>query len=260
MFLFNKDNIGYILHEPQNNYLIGVDFGDYGISKSIVEKLEKRQNSTLKYIISTHSHHDHCGGNVEWKKYRPDVTIIGGNTPPNFIPGTTENMNDLETRTIGEYCIACMFTPGHTKTHVTYIVTHVCEDSTKIPIIFCGDTLFIGGCGRIFDGTAEELVSSLKKICTLPPDTLVFPGHEYTLKNLEFCLKLDPSNPFIGDKLEWVKKVLSRGDFTVGSRLIDEKLYNPFLKTGEKYYLNLTNEKSEIRAFKKIRLLKDQMS
>lgn len=259
IFGYNSDNIGYILHEPTNKILIGIDFGEYEKSKIIVEKLEKQLQSRLKYILTTHSHWDHSNGNKPWKDDRGDeLTIVGGSTKGDVIPHANKLMKDLETMTIGELCIACMHTPGHIRSHVCYVVTHVAEKSTKIPFLFCGDTLFIGGCGRIFDGTHEELYNSLKTLSYLPNDTFVFPGHEYSQKNLEFCLKLDPENEFLKDKYEWVKDMRKKGEFTVGGRLIEEKLYNPFLRSGEDYYLNLTGENTAEQSFKKLRMLKDK--
>lgn len=259
MFGYNSDNIGYVLHEPSKNILIGIDFGEYDRSKVIVEKLEKKLQSRLKYIFTTHSHWDHSNGNKEWRDERgDDLSIVGGDTKGDLIPHANYFMKDLETMTLGEFCIACMHTPGHIKSHVCLVVTHVAEKSTKIPFLFCGDTLFIGGCGRVFDGTHEQLYNSLKTLSYLPNDTFVFPGHEYTQKNLEFCLKLDPENEFLKDKYEWVKDMRKKGEFTVGSRLIEEKLYNPFLRCGEDYYLQLTGESTPEQSFKKLRMLKDK--
>jgi len=110
-------------------------------------------------------------------------------------------MKDLETMTIGDICICCMETPGHTEDHVSYIVTHVTPTSTKIPLLFCADTLFIGGCGRILGGTYEQLFYSLQKLINLPNDTLVFCAHEYTLANLKFAKFVEPNNPMIDAKI-----------------------------------------------------------
>ncbi len=260
MFGYNKDNIGYILHEPQTKTLIGIDFGEFTQSKSIVDKLETKFTSKLKYILTTHAHHDHSGGNKEWKTERGnDLEICSGSTEGESIPYANDKLfNNLETLTIGEYCIACMHTPGHTKSHVCYLITHVAENSTRVPILFCGDTLFIGGCGRVFNGTYEELHNSLKQITYLPNDTLLFPGHEYTQRNLEFCMKLDPNNDFLLNKYEWVKDMREKNEFTVGSRLIEERLYNPFLRCSDDYYLELTDEVDPVKVFTKIRMLKDK--
>ena len=257
MFGYNTDNIGYILFDSKEKNLVGIDFGEFEKSKKIVEGLEYKLNSRLKYLLTTHSHWDHCGGNKQWKEYRKDLEIVSGDNKDDIIPAATKFMKDLETFSVGELCIACMHTPGHIRSHVCYVITQVNENSTKLPFLFCGDTLFIGGCGRVFDGTHEQLYNSLETLSYLPNDTLVFCGHEYSRNNLEFCLKLDPDNEFIHDKIEWVKKMRADGQFTVGSRLVEERLYNPFMRCNDKYYKDLTNEDRPEKVFKKLRILKD---
>jgi hydroxyacylglutathione hydrolase len=258
MFGYNKDNIGYILYEPINKQLIGIDFGEFETSKKIVEKLESELSCKLRYLLTTHSHWDHCGGNTKWKRYRKDeIEIVSGDSKEDPVPAADKEMADLETFTAGELCVACMHTPGHLKNAVCWIVTQVTEDSTKIPFLFCGDTVFHGGCGRVFKGTVEELYDSITKISYLPNDTLTFPGHEYTINNIEFIMKLDPNNEFLLDKLEWAKKVRENGDFTVGSRLVEERLYNPFFRSNDQYYKDLTNEQDPAKVFAAIRTLRD---
>lgn len=103
---------------------------------------------------------------------------------------------------IGDLCICCMETPGHTQDHVCFIVTHVTPESTKTPFLFSGDTLFIGGCGRLLQGTADQLFYSLQKIINLPNETLVCCGHEYTISNLKFAKYIEPENPMIDHKMK----------------------------------------------------------
>mgnify|MGYP002634948020 CR=1 FL=1 len=121
---------------------------------------------------------------------------------PEGIPGYTKTMGDLETFTIGDLTVCCIETPGHTQDHVSFVVTHVTPTSTKVPILFCADTLFIGGCGRVLGGTAEQLYMSLQKLMHLPVETLVFCGHEYTLGNLKFAKYIEPNNPMIDAKIK----------------------------------------------------------
>lgn len=274
MFKYNSDNIGYIIHDKTTNTLIGIDFGEFEISNKVVNNLEKKLNSKLNYLFTTHSHWDHAGGNKNWKEFKKDsLTIIvgdcGDKNKGDYIEYADKRFKDLETISIGDISIACMFTPGHLKSHVVYVVTHVDNSNnninnnktmTKIPLLFCGDTLFHGSVGKVFNGTYEELYESIQKIMYLHPDTLVFPGHEYTVNNLEFNLKLDPNNEFAKDKLEWAKNTIKDGNFTVGSRLIEEKLYNSFLRSGEEYFLNLTKEKKPFNSFVKLRHIKDELS
>jgi hydroxyacylglutathione hydrolase len=125
-------------------------------------------------------------------------------------------MNDLETITIGEFCICCMETPGHTSDHCSFIVTHVAPESTKIPFLFCGDTMFVSGCGRVNDSTAEDLFYSFNKLMSLPSETLMFCGHEYTLNNLKFAQKVEPENKHIEEKMYLCQRLREAGEFTVG--------------------------------------------
>ena len=115
------------------------------------------------------------------------------------IPGLTQGnaMNDLETMTIGEMCICCLATPGHTSDHCSFVVTHVTPESDKTPFLFCGDTIFVAGCGRVFDSRVTELYESVRSLMALPNETLLFCGHEYTERNLEFALKVEPENQTI---------------------------------------------------------------
>lgn len=201
MYKFFEDNIGYVILEPKTKQLIAVDIGCFETSYKIITELEKRYDTQLRYILSTHRHADHVGGNLEWaeekQRQNQPLDIIAGALKPDNIPGYTKTMDDLETLTVGDICICCMDTPGHTEDHVSYIVTHVTPTSTKVPFLFCADTLFIGGCGRLLGGTAEQLFYSLQKLMNLPHETLIFCAHEYTLANLEFAKFVEPNNPMI---------------------------------------------------------------
>lgn len=152
-------------------------------------------------------------------------------------------MNDLQTIEIGDLCICCLETPGHTNDHVSFVVTHVTPDSTKTPFLFCGDTMFIGGCGRILGGTAEQLFYSLQKLINLPNETLVFCGHEYTQANLNFAKYIEPENPMVDAKQRQVEQIREKGDFTSGNKLMEEHLYNPFIRCArEDYFKQITGE------------------
>ena len=143
--------------EPSRRELIAFDTGEFEKSSKIVAELEQRHQATLTHIFSTHKHSDHVGGNLEWLSARPNLKIMGSSKDWNVIPGLKQEnaMNDIQTMTIGELCVCCLHTPGHTQDHCVYVVTHVTPDSTKTPFLFSGDTLFTAGCGRLLGGTAS---------------------------------------------------------------------------------------------------------
>lgn len=141
-------------------------------------------------------------------------------------------------------------------------------ESNKNPFLFCGDTLFIGGVGRLLDGKeyGQDLYESVRKLMALPNETLVFCGHEYSIKNLEFALKVEPENETAASKLELMRQMRKdKEHFTVGSPLMDERLYNPFVRcfgadmATKKYFADITGESQDTtsRVFQKLRLLKD---
>ena len=146
--------------DPRTKSLLAVDVGHSKAYLNVISQIQKQHpGSKLTHILSTHHHADHIGGNDEVKSIFPEVEIVTGLRES--VPHATKRMKDLDTFEVGELCICCMDTPGHTKDHVSFIVTHVTPESTKIPFLFCGDTMFISGCGRVFDGTAEQLFYSL---------------------------------------------------------------------------------------------------
>ena len=194
---FGSDNVAYVVMEPSTRELIAVDTGDFESSERMVQQIEHKFGARLKYILSTHHHHDHVGANLQWKLSRPEVHLLAGSHAQGLIPGQTTHLDHLQITCVGQLSICCLHTPGHTHEHVSYVVTHVAPHSTKIPFLFPGDTLFIGGCGRLFTGTAEQLYQSLQTLAALPAETLVFPAHEYTEANLRFALALEPDNEAI---------------------------------------------------------------
>jgi hydroxyacylglutathione hydrolase len=246
---------------------LAFDTGEYAKSSKIISELETKNNARLRHIFSTHKHEDHVGGNLEWLRARgEEVTVWGADLEVDNIPGLKrENaMHDIKTMTIGDLCVCCLHTPGHTSDHCTFVVTHVTPESTKIPFVFCGDTLFTGGCGRLLGGTADQLLQSLRTIMSLPNESLMFCGHEYTIKNLEFAKKLEPDNPHIEQKLEMCRELREKDEFTVGNQIQEERMYNPFVRCFQgdretrEYYEQITGESETLRVFQKLRALKDQ--
>lgn len=266
LYMFKDVGMGvsYVLHDENSNSLIGIDFGDFKASKSIVGKLEKSLKSQLKHLFLSSGSLQLQEVASSWKKEKNQALNIysgnGGQTEKGDFCGIADKrLGDIETMSVGDICIACYHTPGISKSQVSYIFTHVTKDSTKIPFLFSNDTLYHGAVGKIINGSYEELNSSLLKILYLPNDTLVFPSKDNTLSNIQYNLKLDPSNQFAKDKLDWAIKIREQGNFAVGGRLFEERLYNCFLKVKEPYYQKLTGQTNSIKCFEKLRLIFDEL-
>ena len=203
----------------------------------------------LDYILNTHHHWDHTNGNIEIKKNKR-AQIIGAIADKHRIPGIdipVENQFKF-----GNYTVEVLLIPGHTFGHIAFFFR---EDK----ILFCGDTLFIGGCGKIFEGTIKQMYESLKLIKQLPDETIIYCGHEYTRYNLRFALSLEASNPELKKAYKNAKILHQKSEPTVPSSIAQEKLINPFFRLDSKEIrdkLNMKN-KTNLEVFKKIRSLKD---
>eukprot|EP00190_Bangiopsis_sp_CCMP1999_P005776 CAMPEP_0198726182 /NCGR_PEP_ID=MMETSP1475-20131203/3324_1 /TAXON_ID= ORGANISM="Unidentified sp., Strain CCMP1999" /NCGR_SAMPLE_ID=MMETSP1475 /ASSEMBLY_ACC=CAM_ASM_001111 /LENGTH=217 /DNA_ID=CAMNT_0044488085 /DNA_START=232 /DNA_END=885 /DNA_ORIENTATION=+ len=189
----------------------------------MIEAAEK-EDVELTTVLTTHHHWDHAGGNDEIKKLLPKLKIYGPKT--DNIPSATDLVEDGDQVQIvgSDETFQVLGTPCHTRGHVCYY-------SSSTGSVFTGDTLFLGGCGRFFEGDAKDMYSSLEKLAALPSDTRVFCGHEYTLSNLKFALSVDPDNQAIKDKIKWSEDRRKEGLPTVPGTVGEELTYNPFMRT-----------------------------
>jgi len=242
-----KDNYAYIINDHVQKIVGVVDPSE---SKPIVTFLEKR-NLKLNYILNTHHHFDHIGGNKELKKIY-NAKVVGFKDDKYRIPGIDITLEDNEKWDFGSSQIKILHIPGHT-------LGHICFFFEKEKIAFTGDTLFSLGCGRIFEGDHNQMLKSLNKIKKLPKDTMIYCGHEYTYKNAEFCMKYDTNNINLKKKFEEIKKLRSNNLPTMPSILDDELKSNIFLRCDQndlKIKLNMKNEE-DFKVFRKVRDLKD---
>ena len=228
-----QDNYSYLLIDDTKNIGCVVDPGE---AAPIIKYVESN-NIELKYILNTHHHYDHVGGNLELKK-RYNSKIVGFKEDKDRIPEIDVLVEDNQ-KWKGENFEAKIYhIPGHTSGHIAF---HFFLEK----IIFTGDTLFSLGCGRIFEGTYEQMFNSLKKIKKLPIDTQIYWGNEYTLQNSKFCESNDPDNSNLKSKIEEIKEKIKNGHPTIPSILSDEMECNIFLKA------------KDVESFSKLRDLKD---
>ena len=242
-----SDNYAYIINDEKTNTVGVVDPSE---SLPIINFL-KKENLKPNYILNTHHHYDHIGGNIELKKMY-NVKIVGFINDRHRIPGIDIMLKDNEKWVFGNSRVNVMHIPGHT-------LGHICFYFEKEKIIFTGDTLFSLGCGRIFEGTHKQMLKSLEKIKNLPKETKIYCGHEYTYKNAEFCMKYDKDNISLQKKFEKVKKLRSQNLPTVPTNIEEELKSNIFLRCDQndlKIKLNMKNQE-DFKIFKKVRDLKD---
>jgi len=241
------DNYAYIIKD-KNSKSVGVV--DPSEASPIVNYL-KKENLKLNYILNTHHHFDHIGGNIELKKIY-NAKILGFINDKHRIPGIDILLKDNEKWIFGNSQVKILHIPGHT-------LGHICFFFEKEKIAFTGDTLFSLGCGRIFEGDHNQMLKSINRIKKLPKDTMIYCGHEYTYKNAEFCMKHDGDNINLKNKFEKIKKLRSSNLPTVPSSLEDELKSNIFLRCDQndlKIKLNMKNE-DDFKVFRKVRDLKD---
>ena len=210
-----QDNYIWMLNNASGHCLI-VDPGE---AAPVLDKLKKTQWQPTA-ILLTHHHHDHVGGVAEILTHYPDITVYGPEETRN--KGATEIVSDGQTIDILGLSFTVFATPGHTLGHVSYF---------SLPYLFCGDTLFSGGCGRLFEGTAKQMFESFQKLNALPAETLVCCAHEYTLSNLIFAHTVYPSNTEIEHYLHKIKELRDNNCSTLPTTLEQERKINVFLMT-----------------------------
>lgn len=215
-----EDNYIWFLRAPGSPGAAVVDPGD---EAPVLEALE-RDGLTLSAILITHHHGDHVGGVADLVAAFPGVQVLGPRDPR--IRRLTRVVGEGDLVALPSFAepLRVLEVPGHTSSHIAYLGGGA---------LFCGDTLFAGGCGRVFDGTFAQLSASLRRIAALPPETLIYCAHEYTLANLGFGQWVEPDSPALAEREREARRLRAAGLPTVPSRLDLELATNPFLRTGE---------------------------
>ena len=228
-----QDNYSYLIIDKNNLKACVVDPSEASPIINFVEK----EKLKLVYILNTHHHYDHVGGNLELKR-KYNSKVIGFKEDKKRIPGIDILVEDNQIWNEDNFEAKIYHVPGHTSGHIAF---HFFKEKK----LFIGDTLFSLGCGRIFEGTNEEMFNSLNKIKKIPDDTEIYCGHEYTLQNSKFCLAHDSTNLNLKNKILEIERKLKNGLSTMPTFLKDELKCNIFLKA------------KDVESFSKLRDLKD---
>ncbi|MDO8605962.1 MAG: hydroxyacylglutathione hydrolase [Phaeospirillum sp.] len=217
-----SDNYITLVHEPVSGATAAVD---PAVAEPVLGRLATR-GWRLTHILNTHHHGDHTGGNQELI-HRTGCAVVGAAKDSERIPGISVEVGEGDTFLLGGAAAMVLETPGHTSGHIAFWF----PDSH---VLFAGDCLFSLGCGRLFEGSAEEMWTSLKKLRDLPPDTLVYCAHEYTAGNGRFARLVERDNQALLTRLEQVEALRAKGLPTIPTTIADERAANPFLRADTK--------------------------
>jgi|SRR6185369_9564526 hydroxyacylglutathione hydrolase len=215
------DNYGYLLHDPASGATAIVDPSEAAPVLAAAEAHGWR----LSHILNTHHHADHSGGNLGLKQ-ATGAAVVGPAPDRARIPGIDIALDEGESFRLGDAEAEILFIPGHTKGHIAF---HFRGDRA----LFCGDTLFSLGCGRMFEGTAPMMWASLDKLRRLPAETRVFCGHEYTAANARFAVSIDPDNAALRRREREIAELRGQNRPTIPSTMGEERAANPFLRADD---------------------------
>ena len=215
-----SDNYGVLMHCPETGQTASIDAPE----AAAVEKALADTGWQLTHILITHHHHDHVGGVLELRN-KWNCAVVGSAEEPNALPGLTDTVAPGGAYDFAGHIAQIIATPGHTLGHITW---HFADDG----VAFAGDTLFTLGCGRVFEGTMEQMWSSLQVFEAMPPETIVYSGHEYTAANAEFALSIEPDNAALRARAQEISELRAAGKPTVPTTIAEEMQTNPFLRAG----------------------------
>ena len=242
-----SDNYGYLIRDEKTGEVATIDTPD---AEEINRQLEAA-GWPLTHILNTHHHWDHAGGNLTLKE-KWNCTIIGPKGEADRIPGLDEAVGEGDQVALGVSTATVHDTPGHTSGHVIF---HFADDRAA----FVGDTIFAMGCGRLFEGTAEQMWASLSKIAAFPEDTKLYCAHEYTKANADFALTVDPANKALKARAAEVDRLRAAGKPTVPTEVAIELQTNPFLRAEDKALQAAIgmNDADAVSVFAEVRQRKD---
>jgi hydroxyacylglutathione hydrolase len=230
-----SDNYLWLVHDPASGESAVVDPGD---SAPVLAEADRR-GWRIGQVWNTHHHWDHTGGNLAVKE-ACGAKVSGPASED--IPGRDVALSEGDTIRLGDHVARVIEVPGHTLGHIALIFD---DDG----VAFVGDTLFAMGCGRLFEGTPEQMFNSLRRLASLPPDTRLFCAHEYTVSNARFAAHAEPANAAVKQRLRDVEEMRARGEITVPTTVGEELETNPFVRAGSsEEFARLRSEKDSFRS------------
>jgi hydroxyacylglutathione hydrolase len=250
-----SDNYVFLLHDPETHTAAVVD---PAVAGPVLAKLEAL-GAVLVALFNTHHHSDHVGGNRQLLQHFPEAVVYAGAEDRGRIPGQQVALRAGDRVTFGRRSAQIFFVPGHTRGHIAYYFPPL--TAGEAGDLFCGDTIFAGGCGRLFEGTPAQMVASLGQLRQLPDNTRVWCAHEYTLANLQFAITVEPDNLDLRARFAEVQQARRRDQATVPSLLGLEKQTNPFLRWDQPSLMAAMGQGGgggdAVRSFAKLRGKKD---
>lgn len=239
-----RDNYVHLLHDPATGATAAIDPSE---AAPVVSALAAK-GWTLTHVLCTHHHPDHTGGNVALRQ-ATGCEVVGARADAARIPALTVAVDDGDRVSVGSASARVLDIPGHTSGHIAYYF----EEG----LLFCGDTLFSLGCGRLFEGTPEQMWASLCRLRALPVETRVYCGHEYTQSNGRFALTIEPQNQALLRRVAEVDRLRAEGRPTVPSVLAEERAANPFLRADEPGVRAVVGGDTDVQVFAALRRRKD---
>jgi hydroxyacylglutathione hydrolase len=241
------DNYIYLIHDLDSKQTAVVD---PALAEPVLDEL-KKQGWQLHFIFNTHHHSDHVGGNLQLKQ-QTGCKVVASGSDHHRIPGIDIAVRDKSYFQLGSHPISIIATSGHTIGHIVYYFE---EDD----LLFCGDTLFVMGCGRLFEGSAQQMWESLQKLKALPTTTKVYCTHEYSLNNGKFALSVEPDNQALQSRMESIIQLRENKQPTVPSTIGAELATNPFFRENSLSIQNYLNRqgKMPVEIFAALRKLRD---
>lgn len=246
-----QDNYMYLLIDEASKECAAVD----PVEPEKVMDQVKKLGLKLTKVLTTHHHWDHANGNPKLLELlQSQIPVYGGD---DRIPALSAKVKHDDLIQLGSLEIRCLFTPCHTTGHICYFVKSA-QNAALDPVVFTGDTLFISGCGRFFEGTADQMYTALITILSkLPANTKVYCGHEYTVSNLKYSLFIEPDNLDAKSKLEWAETQRAANQRTIPSTIAQEMTFNPFMRVHAPSIQARLQESDPVKCLKLLRDKKD---